>query len=38
MSRRFPFGEFVLDGDTRELWHGDQVVSLSPKALNCSRS
>ena len=32
MSGRFRFGEFVLDGDTRELWRGHQVVSLSPKA------
>lgn len=32
MSRRFPFGEFVLDGDTRELRRGHLVVSISPKA------
>ena len=32
MSGRFRFGEFVLDGDTRELWRGHQVVPLSPKA------
>lgn len=32
MSRRFLFGEFVLDGDTRELRRGRLVVSISPKA------
>jgi len=32
MSRRFLFGEFVLDGDTRELLRGRRVVSISPKA------
>jgi DNA-binding winged helix-turn-helix (wHTH) protein len=29
---RYPFGEFVLDGDTRELRRGQRVVSMSPKA------
>jgi len=32
MSRRFRFGEFVLDGDTRELRRGREAVSMSPKA------
>jgi len=32
MSRRFRFGDFVLDGDTRELRRGGDVVSMSPKA------
>jgi DNA-binding winged helix-turn-helix (wHTH) protein len=32
MSRRFLFGGFVLDGDTRELRRGHRVVSISPKA------
>jgi DNA-binding winged helix-turn-helix (wHTH) protein len=32
MSRRFLFGEFVLDVDTRELRRGRRVVSISPKA------
>ena len=32
MSRRFSFGEFVLDRDTRELRHERHVVSMSPKA------
>ena len=31
-SRRFRFGDFVLDGDTRELRRGGDVVSMSPKA------
>lgn len=32
MSRRFSFGKFVLDRDTRELRRERHVVSLSPKA------
>jgi DNA-binding winged helix-turn-helix (wHTH) protein len=32
MSRRFSFGEFVLDRDTRELRREHHVVSMSPKA------
>ena len=32
MSRRFLFGGFVLDVDTRELRRGRRVVSISPKA------
>ena len=32
MSRRFSFGEFVLDRDTRELRRERHVVSISPKA------
>ena len=32
MSRRFSFGEFVLDRDTRELRRQRHVVSMSPKA------
>ena len=32
MTRQFPFGEFVLDHDTRELRRGRRVVSISPKA------
>jgi DNA-binding winged helix-turn-helix (wHTH) protein len=32
MSRRFRFGEFVLDVDTRELRRGSEAVSISPKA------
>lgn len=32
MSRRFRFGEFVLDSDTRELRRGHDAVSMSPKA------
>jgi DNA-binding winged helix-turn-helix (wHTH) protein len=32
MSRRFSFGEFVLDSDTREVRRGGHAVSLSPKA------
>jgi DNA-binding winged helix-turn-helix (wHTH) protein len=32
MSGRFLFGEFVLDGDTRELRRGRNVVAISPKA------
>ena len=34
MSRRFRFGEFVLDGDTRELRRGPTVVPMSPKAFH----
>ena len=34
MSGRFRFGEFVLDGDTRELRRGHEVVSMSPKAFH----
>ena len=32
MSRRFSFGEFVLDSDTRELRRGRHAVLISPKA------
>ena len=32
MTRQFPFGEFVLDHDTRELRRGRRVVVISPKA------
>ena len=32
MRKRFAFGEFVLDVDTRQLRRGEQVVSMSPKA------
>ena len=32
MNGRSHFGEFVLDGDTRELRRGREVVSMSPKA------
>ena len=32
MRKRFPFGEFVLDGDTRQLRRGHEIVPLSPKA------
>ena len=32
MRRRFHFGEFVLDADTRELRRGPEAVPMSPKA------
>jgi DNA-binding winged helix-turn-helix (wHTH) protein len=34
MSGRFRFGDFVLDGDTRELRRGHEAVSMSPKAFH----
>ena len=32
MTGRVPFGEFVLDADTRELRRGSKSIALSPKA------
>src|SRR5713226_1614537 len=31
---RIPFGECVLDADTRQVWRGEKEVHLSPKAFD----
>lgn len=34
-SRRYHFGEFLLDPASRQLWHGEQEVVLHRKAFDC---
>src|SRR5258706_15621915 len=36
-DERYTFGPFRLDCGTRELWRGDQLVALTPKAFDLLR-
>ena len=36
-DERYEFGRFRLDGGTRELWRGDRLVPLTPKAFDLLR-
>jgi hypothetical protein len=38
MDERYDFGPFRLDCGTRELWRGDQLVPLPPKAFDLLRA